>query len=452
MNQTRSSSTFFLTFFKIAFFIIAQNLITYSVNVADNVMLGSYSQTALSGAAAVNQLQFLLQQVMIGLGEGLVTLSSRYWGNKDVKPIYGFFRIALSIGLSVGLVLTALTSLFPGKILYIFTPDQAIITAGSEYLNIMRFTYLPFIITSILLSALRSFEKVKIGFATSCISLVANICINYILIFGHFGAPKLGIVGAAIGTLTARLLELVIIVLYVRVIQPGLLKPSLDGFRGKALKTYVKTSFPVVLTQTIFGLSISLQTVILGRLSSDAIAANSAATTIFQYLKLIAVGCASATVVVIGKTIGSGKTTELKKQKNQLQFVYLVVGLLICLLLNLVKHPLIGLYALTPEARTLAIQIITVLSVVAIGMSYQMPVSAGIIRGCGDTKFTLKLDLICIWLIMYPVSLLAAFVWKLPAIVVIALLNSDQIYKCIPAFIKVNLFFRISHFETSSPR
>lgn len=434
---------FFKSFFQIAFFIIIQNMITYSVNVADNVMLGSYSQVALSGAATVNQIQFLLQQVTLGLGEGLVVLASQAWGKKDIKAIRTFTSIALAIGIVVGLLLTGVVSFLPDSLLRIFTPDSVIIEAGSQYLKLMRFTYLPFIISNLLIASLRSMERVRIGFSISCLSLLINISLNFIFIFGHFGAPRLGITGAAIGTLSARIFELIVVILYIIRVQKDIFAFKIKEIKKRLVVTYAKTSFPIVVTQTLFGLSISLQTVVLGHLSSNAIAANSAATTIFQYLKLIAIGSSSATVVVIGKSIGAGDSVNLNKYKKYLQFIYLFVGLFICICLNLIKGPLINLYSLNNEARNLAISIITILSITAIGTSYQMPVTTGIIRGSGDPKFALKLDIVCIWFIMYPISFLAAFVWKLPVVVVIALLNSDQIYKCIPAFIKVNFFYKI---------
>lgn len=431
-------------FFRLAAIIVFQNMITFSVNVADNIMLGSYDQTALAAAASVNQIQFLFQQVSLGLGEGLVALSAQYWGKKNLGPIYQLTKIAVIIGLSVSILLTALTSLFPVPVLKTFTTDPAIISSGCQYLEIMRFTYIPFIITYLFLAALRSMEKVKIGFHISCISLAVNIAINYVFIFGKLGAPSLGVTGAAIGTLTARFVELLLIIIYIKSKFRDLFCMPAYKIKKSLLVTYINSSVPIVMTQTLFGLSVSLQTAILGHLSSDAIAANSAATTIFQYLKLIAIGSSSATVVMIGKTVGSGKTEKLNQYKRSLQWLYLIVGLTICLLLNLIKTPLISLYSLAPAAKHLTYQIITLLSITAIGTSYQMPVNTGIIRGSGDTSFALKLDLVSIWVIMYPLSLLAAFVWKLPVIAVVACLNSDQVFKCLPAFIKVNRFLRIN--------
>ncbi|WP_320129704.1 MATE family efflux transporter [uncultured Sphaerochaeta sp.] len=422
--------------------LILQNMVSYSVNLADNIMLGSYSQFALSGAAIVNQIQFLLQQVTLGIGEGLVVLASQYWGEKKLEPINELIGIALYVGIFIGTILFFFVSFMPKRVLSIFSDDPDILETGSVYISLIKYTYILFIITNILEASLRSVETVKIAFKISIISLVVNVIINYILIFGSFGAPELGIKGAAIGTLIARCLEFAIIVYYVVFVDGKLhlrisqiLKP-----RFTLVKDFFRISLPVVATQFFFGLSVGLQAAILGHLSADAIAANSAASTLFQYFKLMAIGASSASSVLIAKSVGSGKIEKIKEYSRTFQIIYILIGVLISALLLVVRIPFLSLYSLTPDARILANQIIIILSFTCVGTAYQMPTLTGIVRGGGDTKFVLKNDLICIWLIMYPISFLVAFYWKLPIYIVVIFLNSDQVFKCIPASIKVNKY------------
>ncbi|MFP3156230.1 polysaccharide biosynthesis C-terminal domain-containing protein [Lachnospiraceae bacterium ZAX-1] len=468
---TRDRS-FYKRFFGLMGFLVFQNLIVYSVNVADNIMLGSYSQNALSGAAAVNQIQFVLQQITLGIGEGLVVLASQYWGQRKLSPIRKLILIALEIGIFLGMLLTVAVSIAPNQIMGIFTDDRQIVAQGIQYLSIMRFTYVIFMITQVLLAALRSMEVVKIGFYISITTLLINIGINYTLIYGNFGMPRLGIVGAAIGTLTARCIELLIILYFCFIKDKTFWKDKGSAKKGETfgkngvwkkremfagnrpkfvffalrkpdrglLKDYVKVSLPVIAAQTLFGISVGMQTVVLGHLTADAIAANSVATTLFQYLKIIAIGAASATSILIGKAVGEGNLSKIKEYSKTLQCIYVLIGLTISACLLLLKGPLLSLYALTPKALKLADQILILLSITCIGTSYQMPTLGGIVRGGGDTKFILKMDLISIWVIMYPLSFLAAFYWKLPTIAVVAFLNSDQVFKCIPAVMKVNKY------------
>lgn len=434
--------SFYRSFFALMGLLVAQNLISYSVNLADNIMLGSYGQNELSGAATVNQIQFLWQQIVMGVGEGLVVLASQYWGKEDTEHIRKISGIALWIAIAGGIILTFVTSLVPELVLGIFTNDEAIISCGVEYLSILRFTYLIFAVTNVLLATLRSVETVKIAFYVSVSTLILNVGINYVLIFGNFGAPRMGIRGAAIGTLIARIVELCIVIIYLSFFDKKLsIKLSILRFSESSLrKTFLKVSIPVIAIHGLFGISMAVQTAILGHLDANAIAANSAAGTLFQYLKIIATASASASSVIIAKTVGSGNVGKVKEYSRTLQIVFLGIGLIICAGLNLLRIPILSFYTLSEEAMHLANQILILLSFIAITCSYQMPVCSGIIRGGGDTKFQLKMDLVCIWCIMYPLSFMAAFWWKLPTIVVVLFINSDQIYKCIPAFIKVNTY------------
>ena len=181
---------FYRTFLRLAFALMMQQAVVLSVNLADNVMLGSYSETALSGVAAVNQIQFILQQLVFGFTNGMVVLASQYWGKKQTVPMKRIIAIAMRLAVVVSLVLFVITSIFPIQVVSLFTTDQAIIAQGAEYLYIIRFTYLIFAVTTILLASLRSVEVVNIACYLSISTLIINCGINYVLIYGRFGAPQ----------------------------------------------------------------------------------------------------------------------------------------------------------------------------------------------------------------------------------------------------------------------
>ncbi len=447
MTILTKDKNFYQSFLSLIWVLILQNLVTFGVNLADNIMLGGYSQTALAGAATVNQIQFFLQQLIFGVGEGLVVLSSQYWGQKRLQPVKSLTNTALLFGLIFGLILTFLVSFFPDEVLSLFTNDSSIIQEGKNYLHILRYTYLIFAITNILLSALRSVETVKIAFYLSMVTLVTNITLNYILIYGNFGAPRLGIRGAATGTLIARILELIIVVWYLRFKDRKLQfrLSNLTSLDKRLTLDFIKVSLPVVMTYGLWGLAVATQNAILGHLDSNAIAANSVASTFFQVLKVVSISAASATSVVIAKAVGSGDLQKIKEYTKTLQVIFLVIGIFTSIALFFIRTPLLTFYTLTPEALAMTHQFILILCVTCIGTAYQMPVLAGIVRGGGDTRFTLYNDLICIWVIMIPLSFLAAFYWKLSPVIVVALLNSDQIFKCLVAVIKVNSYTWIKH-------
>ncbi len=433
---------FYRTLFRLLTVVALQNVLAYSVNVADNLMLGSYSQAALSGAATVNQIQFLVQQITIAIGDAMVMLNAQYWGRRELSPIRALTGTALKVGLVFGLLVLALTALLPRQLLMLFTGDEAIIEAGLEYLSLLKYTYVFYVLTTILIAALRSVETVHISFCVSAMSLVVNVCINYTLIFGRFGFPEMGIRGAAIGTLTARVLELCVVLFYVVRVDRKLRLFAENPFRrNKAMSgDYRRVAVPVVFTNLLWSLATPIQTGILGHLSADAIAANSVSTTMFQYLKVVTVSEASATSVVVGKTIGSGLTerAQLRPYVHALQAIFLGVGLALGGVLLAIRAPLLSFYALSPSAMELAWELLGLMVLIFIGMAYQMPASVGIVRGGGETRFNMRLNLISTWVIVMPLSFAAAFWWKLPVFWVVFFLNCDQIFKCLPVAIYTN--------------
>ncbi len=441
MLLTRDNS-FYKQFFSLYWVLVLHNIIILGVNLADNIMIGSYSETALSGVGAINQIQFIFQQIVMSAGSGLVALGSQYWGQGRTNEIKRLSSCAMLVGVGTSALLFVLAALIPERIVGIFSPSSDIISEGAKYLNIIKYTYPIFAITNLLLASLRSVETVKIGFYVSLVTLVTNCSINYVLIFGNFGAPEMGVEGAAIGTLVARILELVIVSFYVIVIDKKLkLKTvSLLDFDKSLFRDYAKTAFPIILVGGMFGISTALQSVILGHMSDNAIAANSMSTTLYQTLKVASVGASNATAVIIGKTIGMGNMQKLKEYVKTLQLMFVGIGVIISVVMFFVRTPILSLYNLSTETYNLANAFILVLCVTGFGMSYQMPTIIGIVQGGGDGKFVIKNDFISIWCIVLPLSFLAAFVFKWSPVAVVFCLNLDQIFKCIPGFIKVNSY------------
>lgn len=436
--RQKTDTSFYRNFFSIYIVLVLQNVVTLSVNLADNMMLGAYSETALSGVAAVNQIQFIYQQLLTALGEGLVIFCSQYWGQRRTEPMKKIAAGAMWAGLGVAVILFTLVSIFPYQTMGIFTTEQAIIKEGVRYLVIIRFTYFFFAITQILLATMRSVELVKIAFGLSVITFFINCGINYVLIYGHFGAPEMGAAGAATGTLAARIIELAVLLFYIRKKETNLRLGPGDYFHlDKDLcRDYLKVTAPMLVVQGLWGVNTALQTVILGHMTAAAIAANSVASTIFLMVKSMAVSAASTASVIIGKTIGTGDIPLVKQYARLMQRMFLVIGAVSGLILFVIRVPLLRFYDLAPATKDMANTFLMILSVVIVGMSYQMPTNNGIIRGGGNAMFVVKMDLISIWGIVIPLSFLMAFVVKASPAVVVCCLNADQIFKCVPAFLE----------------
>lgn len=436
MNEKRK---FYWNFISLASALMLQNVVTLSVNLADNVMLGAYSEPALAGVAAVNQIQFVYQQLLLALGDGLVIFGSQYWGKHRLEPLKRIASAAMRPALLIAAALSLAVSMFPREVLLIFTRDPEIVREGMQYLNIVRFTYIFFAVTQILLATLRSTEAVKIAFRLSVMTFFVNCGINYVLIYGRFGAPEMGAAGAAVGTLAARILECAVLIIYISRCEKNLRMQWKDYLHWDRVLSvdYLKIAAPMVVVQGLWGVNTALQTAILGHMTSNAIAANSVASTLFLLVKSMAVGASSATAVIIGTAIGSGDLQRTRSYARTLQKIFVLIGIVSGLILFFIRTPILGLYDLTEGTRQMADTFLIILSVVCVGMSYQMPTNNGIIRGGGNAMFVLKMDLVSIWMIVLPLSFYMAFIAGASPAAVVCCLNADQIFKCVPAFLEV---------------
>ena len=433
---------FYKTFLRLCLALMLEQAVILSVNLADNLMLGTYSQAALSGVAAVNQIQFVYQQLVYGIGNALIVLGSQYWGQRRLGEIRSIAAIGVRLEIALALILLTLVSIFPEGALRIFTNQPEYVAEGVAYLKIIRFSYLFFALTAVLLSTMRVVESVKIALRVSVLSLIINVGINYLLIGGHLGAPEMGARGAAIGTLTARVVEFIVVVAYVlRDKKLGLRLRDMLGRNAGLARDFIRVSLPTLGAAFLWGIANAMQTVILGHMDEYAIAAQSISNTVFLLLKVTSVGAASAASVLIGKTVGEGDMDRLKQYSRTLQLIFIGIGIAEGAIMLLIRIPLLGVYAgtIARETYDLANAYMLIQAVVLVVMSYQMPVNTGIIRGGGDTRFVLILDTVAISTFI-PLAWLGGLVWHWPAIAVIICVNIDQFLKCFPAFFRVNSY------------
>ena len=433
--------TFYKSFMFLALSLALQNLLTYGVNMMDTVMLGRYSQDAMGGVSLCNQVQYLLQMLVVGAGEGAVVLGSQYWGKGNLKPIPHIIGVALRFGGSLAVLLFCVVAFFPTQLLSLLSNDSAVIAEGQKYFQIICFTYIIFTVNNILVASLRSIGIVKIGYIISGSTLVINVCLNYCLIYGNLGFPELGVRGAAIATLVSRCVELLIVIYYLKYKENTLRLTLAKLLRidTSYMRDYTRVSSPVLINQALWGVAQMVQTGILGHLGGDVTAANAIAVQVFQVLSVVAYGAASASGIVVGRTIGEGSEQRLRPLVNTLQVLFIAIGICSGFLIFVLRAPILMVFGgtLTDRAYELSMQFMLVLSITTVGTSYQMACDNGIIRGGGDTAFSAKMNLISMWLIIVPFSAMAAFWWKCAPVVVFFLLKWDQLYKAIPVVIRL---------------
>ena len=434
--------TFYKSFMILALSLALQNLLTYGVNMMDTLMLGRYSQNAMGGVSLCNQIQFLLQMLVVGAGEGAVVMGSQYWGREKLEPIPHIIGVALRFGGALAVLLFILVFGWPNRILSLLSNDPAVIAEGAKYFSIIRYTYVIFTITNILVASLRSIGVVRIGYMISGSTLVINVCLNYLLIYGNLGFPEMGVRGAACATLIARCVELIIVIWFLKyrenVLNLNLRK--LLHIDTSYVRDYMKVSLPVLINQALWGVAQMVQTGILGHLGGDVTAANAISVQVYQVLSVVCYGAASAAGIVVGRTIGEGNEKKLHPLVTTLQVLFLSIGLCSGLAILLLRGPILAAFGgtLTENAYRLSRQFMLVLAITTVGTSYQMACDNGIIRGGGDTAFSAKMNLISMWGIIVPFSAMAAFWWKCPPVAVFFLLKWDQLYKAIPVGIRLH--------------
>ena len=438
---TRDGS-FYKTYFRLMLFIAFQNLLTFSVSLVDNVMLSRYGGAAFNGAALANQIQFLLQMVVNGAGEGVIVLSAQYWGERRTDPIKRVASAGLTTALTFGVIFFVLASVLPREILSLLNKDKDILDAGCEYLSIIRFTYPIWCLTMVLLASQRSVENARLGFFVMLISMAVNIFFNYCMIYGHWIFKEMGVRGAAYATLIARGFEFVTALVYTLFIDKKLrlrLK-SMFSFDRVLWRDYFKYATPIMLGGASWGMAMFIQTSIIGHMGGDVISANTLAINVFNVVSVFAYGGGNASGVITGKLIGENNP-RLKEYVRTMQALFVLTGLITGATIFALRMPVIRLFRLeTGAAIGYAKQFLLVLSVTSVGTAYQAPCLTGIVRGGGLTKFVFYNDLIFQWGIVLLFSLLAAYVWHLPPVWVFFILKSDQLLKCAVAAVEVNRF------------
>jgi len=452
MRWITQDRNFYRTLIKLAIPVALQNLITFCVNFVDNIMISSLGDAAMSGVFMGNQMQTLLQMLSGGIEGAILILAAQYWGKKDTASIKRIISIGLHFSLIFGTLLTLLCSLFPYTLIRLFSTSDTVISAGTEYLQTVCFSYVFFCVTQALIAAMRSIEVARIGMNVSLLSLFVNIGLNYILIFGKLGLPALGIRGAAIATVISRFTEMLVMIIYVGKHDKVLNLKFSDLLKSDRVlrKDFIRNGLPIIGGNIVWSVNMMASSAILGRFSESVTSAVSVANTMNSLAYVTMNGMSAAVGIITGKTVGSGKAELMKEYTRTVQLLFLGVGLLTGSAVFLLRYSFVGLYTgISDEAFSCAITLITVLAVSSVGTCYQAACLAGLVKAGGDVSFVFKNDTIFVFLVVLPSAILASFLGA-PAWVVFACLKCDQILKCFVAAVKINSFNWIKNLTRDS--
>lgn len=410
--------------------IALQNLIASSLNLVDNLMVGQLGEQALGGLALANQISFLVILFTFGVSSGAAVFASQYWGAKNLKALRFTQGMSMISALLPALVFATIAATFPTAIIDLYSDDPEVIAQGAAYLQVSAFTF-PLIALSFSWSMIfRSMGMVQIPLRMSVIALVINVLLTYTLIFGLFGFPALGVVGAALGTLAARFFETggIILVAYLKKTpnagSPGELFHFPRGFKTR----FLKVSLPVLGNDIGWALGMTTLMSIYSHISTSSLAAVSIVDTIAQFLNIVIFGSVSAAAISTGNLIGAGRINRTHLLALRSTRTGFLIGLVLGLFLAVLAGILPFAFNIGSEARSHAAGLLVVFACIVPFRSLLYHQTVGLFRGAGDTRFPLLVEVGGIWILGLIPAWFAANLWHWPVTGVFAIALVHEVF------------------------
>ena len=410
--------------------IVAQNLITALVNMADVVLLSSVGQSAISAVSLAGQITFIVMLFTFSVGTGVGLLTAQYWGKKDHMAIESIVGIGVGLLFLVSVVFFAVSVTMPVLLMSLLTNDVELISLGAQYLRIMSVTYLLMSVSQIYISAVRSMEYTRLTAVISSVSLFLNVALNAVVVFALFPGDIVSAVrGVAVATVLSRSVELVIcLFLSSRGKLIGLYIKNIIRFDKPLFKDFIKYTTPAQLNYLVWGGGLTATVAIMGHIDSDMVAANSVVSVVRNLVMVLCTGISQGGSIIVGKSLGAGNLAKAKVDGFGIVMSALIFGVLSGLII-LVVRPLTDLFNLTNSAKHILNGMLLISAVYCIGKSLNSTVIGGLFCAGGDAKFGLVCDAITMWCVVIPLGLLAGFYLKVPPLTLYAVLCMDEIVK-----------------------
>ncbi len=436
--KTESKTLSSLTL-SIAVPIALQSLVGFSVNMMDTVMLGQLGEVELSASSLANQVFFIISLAVGGVADGANVLLSQAWGKKDYGRIHGILGYMYRVAFLFILAVMVLALAAPGPVLSIFSKDMGVIEQGKEYLRIVAVSYLFYGFSAATTGALRAVHTVKIAMAGSILSMVVNVTGNWILIFGNFGAPGLGIKGAAIATVLARFCEMLLILLFLWKREDRLrirVKKLIHLDRSLA-DVYFRTSAPVIANELFWSLGESAIAVVLGRMGTQIVAANSICGVMNQLATVFIRGVTAAACVIVGNKVGAGERQVLPELKKYFQRLAVGMGAAASLLIWISYPFVLQFYQVGSDTLAYAQQFTWITAVIQPFQALQITNMMGLLRGGGDVRFAMANDMVFLWGLTVPLGFICGLWLQVPPAVVFMLLRVEKIVKAVTSELRL---------------
>lgn len=430
---------YFVLLLKIGLPIALQNFIMSSLNMVGTVMVGQLGETMVASVGVANQIFFLMNLLVFGVVSGSAIFTAQFWGKRDITNIRKVLSISILLAVAGATLFFVASEVFPAYILGIYSKDPDVVKAGSEYLRIMAISFIFFAITTTFATVLRSTGDVRTPLIVSISALSLNTLLSYLLIFGKFGFPQMGIRGAAVGIVVARVIECLalLIITYRRDLPAAARLHDLRSIDIRFARQVLKPVLPVTVNELLWAFGATAYSVIYARIGTDAMAAMSIVSSIDNLGLVLFFGISSACAILVGNRIGAGD--------QEMAFRYAVrslglgVGLAVVIggIVLLVSRPILTLYKVSPEVLLEARRILTVIACFLWLRISNLIYYVGILRSGGDTRYAFIFDVGTIWLVGVPMASLAAFVLHLPVHLVYLFVMSDELTKSIAGLLRL---------------
>ena len=429
-HMSAAQNNFYPQIMKLVVPIVIQNLLSAAVNSADVVMLNEVGQSSISAVSLAANYAGILFMIYYGLGTGASMLSAQYWGKGEIQAIRVIEGIAIRFSLIISLCFSGFALFAPELMMKLFTNDAELIALGADYLQVMSVTYLCWGVVEIYLSILRSIGQVTISMVLNVMTFSLNIFLNAVFIFGLFGAPKLGARGVAIATAASRVIELIGCIIVSLLNKDIKLNPGYMFLRNKMLfKDFVRLSLPAAGNDVAWSVAFSMYSVILGHLGSDAVAANSFVVVVRNFGTVLCFGTASAGGILLGNVMGAGNMEHARDYASKLMKLTVITGAIGGALVLAVTPFVLYFADLSDTAMHYLKYMLLINTYYIMGTAVNTTLIAGVFRAGGDSRFGLICDTIDMWCYAVPLGFIAAFVFKLPVLVVYFLLCTDEFVK-----------------------
>ncbi len=431
--------SFYQTVARVALPIAAQSLITVGVNRMDTLMVGQVGQNELSAVSLANTFINIYHILCMGLSMGASVLVARYYGMRNQTDMKKSVAIMLRLTVGIAALFAVWTAAAPTAIMRIYTKETPIIELGDTYLRWSVVTYFMLGLSLTTTIVLRAVGKAKIPLITSIAAFFINVGANWIFIFGHFGAPRMGVAGAALGTLIARIFEFAVICGYL------FFKDEVIRFRpkdlfmktGDLLKEYIRISIPVLISDGILALGNNSVAMVIGRIGGDFVAANAVTTVTQQLSSVLTQGFSQAGAIITGQTLGEGRREAAQDQGYAFLGVGFLLGLFSAAVILAISSPVIDSYHLNENALEIAHQLMDAIAIIMLFQATNSIMTKGVLRGGGDTKVLMAADNIFLWIASLPLGILAGLVLHLPAFWIYYFLKIDQVLKAVWCVIRL---------------